>query len=462
MAPRIALALFAVGIVGLNYLDRDRESKTSPAIWFAVAWFFLGASRNLSQWLVRGPRLISADQYLEGNPVDRLILSGLIVVAIVVLFNRVPRTSRLLQKNGVILLFFVYCLLSVVWSDFPLVALKRWTKALGNLAMVMLVLTDRNPAAALKRLFARTGFLLVPLSLLVIKYYPDYGRGYLPFTWEVSFTGVSSDKNGLGVICLICGLVSLWLFTDAYRDKQRANRSGSMLAHGTVLVMIAWLLHLANSSTALACLGLGSALLLMTTRSGKPSTVNRLTLLIICGALFGYVFPDVYDSVVHLLGRNPDLTGRTDIWNDVLKMHINPLLGTGFESFWLGSRVEYMWSKYIFHPNQAHNGYIEMYLNLGWIGVTLLAAQFLVGYRNVVDAFRRKMVSAPFRLSLLVVATVYNMTEAAFKVMHPMWIAFLFAVMAVPEAPPAQTQTITASEWPVTTEETEPRLLASS
>jgi exopolysaccharide production protein ExoQ len=226
--------------------------------------------------------------------------------------------------------------------------------------------------------------------------------------------------------------------------------------------MTGWLLHLAGSSTALACLGLGSALLLMTMRSGKPGTVNGLTALIVCGALFGYVFPDAYDSVVHLLGRNPDLTGRTDVWNDVLKMHINPLLGTGFESFWLGSRAEYMWSKYIFHPNQAHNGYIEMYLNLGWIGVVLLAAQFVVGYRNILDAFRRKILSAPFRLSLLVVATVYNMTEAAFKVMHPMWIAFLFAVMAVPDAPPAQAPAIAASGWPVTTKEIEPRVLASS
>jgi exopolysaccharide production protein ExoQ len=462
MDPRIAAALFAVGIVGLNYLDRDRESKTSPAIWLAVVWVFLGASRNLSQWLEKGPKLVSPEQYLEGSPVDRLILSGLVVVAIVVLLVRSQRTFKLLQGNGVILLFFAYCLLSVVWSDFPMVALKRWTKALGNLSMVMLVLTDSNPAAALKRLLARTGFLLVPISLLVIKYYPEYGRGYLAYSWEVFYSGAATDKNGLGVICLLFGLGSLWQFVSAYGDKQRANRSGSLVAHGTVLVIIGWLLHLANSSTALACFGLGSALLLMTTRSGKPGTVHGLTALIICGALFAYVFPDAYDSVVHLLGRKPDLTGRTDIWNDVFKMHINPLLGTGFESFWLGSRAEYMWSKYIFHPNQAHNGYIEMYLNLGWIGVILLAAQFLVGYRNVVDAFRRRVSTAPIRLSLLVVATVYNITEAAFKVMHPMWIAFLIAIMAVPDAPPARTPTIAASEWPVTTEEIEPRLLASS
>ena len=462
MAPPFALALFAVGIVGLNFLNRDRESKTSPAIWLAVVWVFVGASRNLTQWLAKGPKLVSPDQYLEGSPVDRLILSGLVIVAIVVLLSRGQRTSKLLLGNKVIFLFFVYCLVSVVWSDFPMVALKRWTKALGNLSMVMLVLTDRDPASALKQLFARTGFLLVPLSLLVIKYYPDYGRGYLGFTWEVSYSGVSSDKNGLGVICLIFGLASLWQFAEAYRDKQRANRSGSLVAHGTVLVITAWLLHLANSSTALACLGLGSALLLITTRSGKPGTVHGLTALIICGALFGYVFPDAYDSLVHLLGRNPDLTGRTDIWNDVFKMHINPLLGTGFESFWLGSRAEYMWSKYIFHPNQAHNGYIEMYLNLGWIGVLLLAAQFAVGYRNIVDAFRRKISSAPFRFSLLVVATVYNITEAAFKVMHPMWIAFLFAVMAVPDALQAQTQTVAAFEWPGAKEEIETRLLVSN
>lgn len=448
MPPILAAAVFTGIIVSVIYFDRDRESPPSPAIWLAVIWVFLGASRMLSQWLQTSGGLAGTpDQYLEGSPMDRLLLSGVEITALIVLFRRGDRVSKIMRENRIILLFFAYCLISMIWSDFPLVALKRWTKALGNISMVLLVLTDRNSLSAVKQFFFRTGVLLIALSVLVIKYYPEYGRGYNGWTWTTFYCGVSTDKNGLGVICLIFGLALVWRILGLYRDKHAKNRSRLLAVHGAVLGMNLWLVHMANSSTSFGCLMLGSFLLFITTRSYKTRIVHVLATLIICGGVFAYGFPEAYDSVVHLLGRNPDLTGRTDIWNDVLKVPFNPVVGTGFESFWLGSRAEYFWNRYYFHPNQAHNGYIETYLNLGWLGVMLLAAQFLVGYRNIIDAFRRKSQTAPLRFSLLVVAALYNMTEASFKVMHPMWIAFLFAVIAVPEMGSSKKSVSPESEW---------------
>ena len=71
------------------------------------------------------------------------------------------------------------------------------------------------------------------------------------------------------------------------------------------------------------------------------------------------------------VGRDPTLTDRTKIWHLLLSMHTNPLLGTGYESFWLGPRLVKIWQR--FGPiNEAHNGYLEVYLNLGLIGLFLL------------------------------------------------------------------------------------------
>jgi hypothetical protein len=436
MPPIVAAAICVVGIVGLMYFGRDEKNPPSPAIWLSVAWVFFGASRMLSQWLQTGHVAGATDQYLEGSPMDRALLSCIEVVALGVLFARRQRLLQFVRENKVTLLFFAFCLISVVWSDFPLVALKRWTKALGNISMVLLVLSDRNPLSATKQFFLRTGTLLIALSVLVIKYFPEYGRGYNGFTWTTFYCGVSTDKNGLGVICLIFGLALLWQLVELYRDKQAANRGRLLMVYGTLFAMNLWLVEMANSSTAKGSLLLGGMVLVTTTWNGKAKFVHFITALILGGGIVAYVFPDTYASLVHMLGRNPDLTGRTDIWNDVFQIHINPVLGTGFESFWLGWRKDYFWHKYYFHPNEAHNGYIETYLNLGWIGVVLLAMQFVIGYRNIVAAFRSRLPEATLRFSLLVVGTLYNMTEAAFKVMHPMWIAFLFAVIAVPTSRP--------------------------
>ncbi|HXD73824.1 MAG TPA: O-antigen ligase family protein, partial [Vicinamibacterales bacterium] len=291
--------------------------------------------------------------------------------------------------------------------------------------------TDPYPYAAFKRVLARTGFLLVPLSILYLKYFPSLGRVYNRWTWTSTNIGVSTDKNGLGALCLVFGLASVWRLLETGRDGEDRNHH-VLLAHGAMLVMVTWLLLKADSSTSFACLVLGSIVLVLMRR---PGTVRLLTANLIVSAcaaagVIALMFQNLYAYAVEGLGRNTTLTGRTDIWDDLFRMADRPLLGTGFESFWLGPRAEYLWNKYYFHPNQAHNGYIETYLNLGWAGVALLVIVIIWGYRNILGSDRGSAGSLCFALFL--VALIYNLTEAAFKVMHPLWIAFLFAAAAWP------------------------------
>src|SRR5438445_1378966 len=196
MPPFIATIAFTVLIAGFLWLDRDDASRTSPALWLPVIWFFIGASRMASQWLGVQP-LDAMDQTLEGSGFDRVFLMGMLLAGLIVLAARAERVGALLRANPLLVLFFCYCAVSVLWSDFPFVAFKRLTKAIGNLTMVLIILSDLNPAAATKRFLAWSGFLLMPLSVLLIKYYPALGRVYNRCTWEAYFTGVSTDKNGL-------------------------------------------------------------------------------------------------------------------------------------------------------------------------------------------------------------------------------------------------------------------------
>jgi exopolysaccharide production protein ExoQ len=436
MPPTIAAAVFALLIVGLNVLDRDKESRVSPALWIAVAWIFIGASRMVSQWLGGGIG-DSAEAYLEGSPLDRNILTALIIAGLIVLVARGRRTGAFLGANAPIMVFVLYCAISCLWSDFPLVASKRLTKALGNLVMVLVVLTDPDPRFAVRRVLARCGFLLIPLSVLLIKYYPEIGRDYIKWEWTSVYLGVATDKNGLGAICLVFGVASLWRVIQVFCEKDSPRKARQLAAHGILLAMTLWLFGMADSSTSMACFLLAGLLIFVTIRNKDkirtPARLHAVMATIAGVALMGYLFQDAYAFVVESLGRNTTLTGRTDIWADLFRMDFNPWFGTGFESFWLGPRLDYLWHKYYFHPNQAHNGYIETYLNLGWIGVGLLVFLLVSGYRNVVSAYRQDPTAGSLRLAFLVVAAVYNVTEAAFKVMHPVWIAFFLAVTAVPQ-----------------------------
>jgi O-antigen ligase len=147
------------------------------------------------------------------------------------------------------------------------------------------------------------------------------------------------------------------------------------------------------------------------------------------------LFLHVGDEALEAMGRSATLTGRTDIWKLVLKVPGNRLIGTGFESFWLGDRLESIWGD---TPrarlNEAHNGYLEVLLNLGWIGVALLGVLLVTGYRNAMAALRRDPDTGGLKLAYFLVAVIFSFTEAGFRMMTPVWIFFLWATIAVPGA----------------------------
>ena len=96
------------------------------------------------------------------------------------------------------MIFFVYCLLAISWSDFPLVAFKRWIKVLGHPIMALIVLTEPDPGEALTRLMKRCAYVIVPVSILFIKYYPEWGRGFDFWTGAAFNTGITTNKNCAG------------------------------------------------------------------------------------------------------------------------------------------------------------------------------------------------------------------------------------------------------------------------
>ncbi len=151
-----------------------------------------------------------------------------------VLIRRGKQTRALLISSWPILLYFVYCLISVVWSYHPDVSLKRWIKSIGDLAMALVVATEPRLSDALGRLYSRVGFLVFPVSVLLIKYYGELGRGYSP-DGEPMNIGVTTNKNLLGVIVLVVSLGVVWRVISLLRDKTEPNRRRHLIAQGVLL-----------------------------------------------------------------------------------------------------------------------------------------------------------------------------------------------------------------------------------
>jgi O-antigen ligase len=165
--------------------------------------------------------------------------------------------------------------------------------------------------------------------------------------------------------------------------------------------------------------------------------VHAVLLIMVCIPLFVLFFAsDAGGEILGSLGRNPTLTGRTAIWHASLSLAGNPLVGTGYESFWLGSRLARFWviddATYL-GIQEAHNGYLEVFLNIGWIGIALLAIVILNGYRNLIATLRSDPYLGALGLGFFVAELNYNFTEAGFRMMCPLWFFFLLSVMVIPK-----------------------------
>src|SRR5262249_49709350 len=126
MPPRLALALTACFILFLLRRGSKRVEGVSSAVWVPCCWLLVFGWKALSQWLEWRGAAETAEVTLEGSPLDRAVLFGLIAMAAVVLMRRRVGWGQTLRNNWALVIFLSYCAVSVLWSDFPFVAFKRW------------------------------------------------------------------------------------------------------------------------------------------------------------------------------------------------------------------------------------------------------------------------------------------------------------------------------------------------
>ena len=433
MSPTLALSLWLVCLLALLYFDPARDSRTSWALWVPLTWMFFVSTRLPSQWF--GSQVgLAATAFEEGNPIDRIFFLALILLAIGILLLRSFNWGGFVACNLALTTLITFALVSVTWSDFPLVALKRWFRDSGNYLMILVVISDPQPLEAVRAFFRRFCFLLVPLSILLIKYYPTIGVQYSAWTGGAMYVGPTTGKNLLGVICLLSGVSLFWDTTTRWSLRKDRRTKFIIFVNISFFLTTLWLLYITNSATSRVCLVLGCLVIAAVQSSwGSRHTTFVKTVIPACFLLyltlaFGF---NLNGKLAEGVGRDPTLTDRTLIWDVVLNQNTNFLIGTGYESFWLGPRLRRIWEQ-VGAINEAHNGYLETYLSLGMIGVLLLAIFIVASYQKNYKRPKSHPNLTSLKLALWTIAVFYNMAEAAFY-WHPVWIAFLLGAIALPE-----------------------------
>src|SRR5687768_10148564 len=126
MPPLLATFLTFALIVYLFRRDFRAEPKVSTALWIPVIWILITGSRAFSEWCAFfGLPLGGAISVEQGSPVDALVYYTLIGCGFWVIKQRRINLTEFIQNNRFLSFFLLFCFVAILWSDFPLVSLKR-------------------------------------------------------------------------------------------------------------------------------------------------------------------------------------------------------------------------------------------------------------------------------------------------------------------------------------------------
>jgi exopolysaccharide production protein ExoQ len=438
--PFIALTvslIFSTFLIVRDYMRRRRT--VSMAVWIPTILVMVLGSRPVSLWLsgkdVQLGRLMANDQ--ANSTIDQIFFLVIFGAALGIISWRGFKWKMLFMANTAIMFFYLYFAVSVCWSSDPIGSIKRIVKDFALLFVVGVVLSEKDPLQAMRAVFVRSASLLLPLSMVFIKYYPDYGRAY-DVAGGVMLTGVTTQKNSLGEIVLLFTIFLVW---DVVEMRPPGTKFRLKQIPWDVIILLllgAWLLHLSQSKTALLCTVISVFLIL---RSEK--LVSRaFNWIVLAGALtlpfivfFSQRFSYLIAPLVEALGRNMTFTGRTDIWTHITLQTVNPLIGYGYWNFWGGPggyAVNMAMMEII--PN-AHNGYVDLYLDGGIIGLIILFCMLLSCGRRLM-----KYLSAGgdlnryyrVQFAVLIAAIIYNLGESTFARIGPIWFTTLLMIVDYP------------------------------
>lgn len=424
MPSSVATLLTVAFVLAALAWEARRCRDISGAVWIPVAWLMVTGSRFISQWLMLGNPAANRN-VSDGSPLDAAVFLALMVMGVIVLARRKVQLWEVLRQNAAIAAFVFFCLLSVLWSDETFISFKRFVKTLGHPIMALVILTDPRPLDAFRALLRRCALALLPVSVLFIKYLPEYGRYFDAWSGVPTNRGAMITKNDLGYMSMIFATFAIWTFLSRKLIEDPRARRQELGVAAFILAMALWLLWMSDSATSRFCLMLTtSCMLVLALPIVNRKRVGAYFFVLIGFALLAEWVFDVYSTVIELLGRNANLTDRKDVWKDAIALQANPLFGTGFETFWLGQRLRIMWEKWWWHPIQAHNGYLETYLNLGLVGLALLVIMLLASFTRITRSLVTEFEFGRLRFAYLLAIIAFNYTEAAFKALHPMWTLF--------------------------------------
>lgn len=319
--------------------------------------------------------------------------------------------------------------ISFFWSDFPSISRKAGTNVLQT-TLFGLYLASRYTLKEQVRIIAWAlgiGAVITVMYTLAFR-----GGGIESGTHAGAWRGPLLHKNLLSRLMLLPALSTLLVALSVRRYRYLV---------WAVCGICVGVIVLTTSKTALIIF-LTLIVLLPFYRalrwSDNLAIPFFITLILIGGSLATWGVAS-WDNLLFSLGKDPTLSGRTEIWDAVIhKIWERPWFGYGYQGFWLeGGESEFVWRAIRYKVYHAHNGFLNLTVDLGFVGLFFFSFSILFTYFRAIKWVRStKEPEDLWPIAYVTFLLMYNYTESTIVEPHSLfWILYVSATLSLKRLP---------------------------
>lgn len=343
---------------------------------------------------------------------------------------------NVLVKAPFLSLFLLVVSLSGFWSDTPEIAMKASLAYVGASAVAIYIGKQYN-WTELFRLFRWISFFGVIFSIYYAQFKPSIGRHMK------GWSGILGHPNQFAFFMALTAV--LWFLYALYSPKQRRLSA-------VVILLALFSLQNANSGASkvlvIVLLSLWFYLNFVKRLPVQWAFISVVLFMIVSTILIVVISDNLESIVVGGLGKDMTLTGRTEFWPQIIdKINQRPFLGYGAASFWQPWRGledparEIIVVKTQFKPPHSHNGFLDLALQLGWVGLGLFVLSFFNNLAKAVTYLTRaKLPEAGLPLVLLTYTIMTNITETGLFGVTSVWFWYIVLTVRLTLDTSAKTQ----------------------
>lgn len=389
-----------------------------------IALFFsTGAVLTLLNSLGRNDRLAG-----DTDPVQKLVWAIIYATVVFFLSKNITPYLAAARRNLVFIALTALTLASPLWSIEPSYSIARSIAMFGTM-LFGLYLGTRYTRAELLHLIAVALFWLGLLSILTALLLPAYG---VDSTVHIgAWRGVLNHKNNLGRLCALGVLVYFICIKDIGLMPYRKM----FYQLGIVFMAICTVMTTSKTSLLLMILGIGLYVVfrMIGARNTALNILAAAVMAVMIAILSTGLFSYIVENTLTAMGCDMTMTGRTEIWETLfVALRDHWWLGFGPGAFWISGRgaLGMIWPNGGWIPPHAHNGIMELWVALGFIGVVLFTIAYYGALRLGYKALKPKPAVDIFPLAYFVLMLVADITEISImRHNNTYWVLFVALVV---------------------------------